>query len=60
MLSTPHNRSAYTALVFVLCTLFLSCLALAPQKAEAFEHSTLFLPFKINTPRCSKYGSSCR
>ncbi|MBM9615574.1 outer membrane protein assembly factor BamA [Desulfobulbus rhabdoformis] len=50
MLSTQHNRSAYTALVFVLCTLFLSCLAIAPQTALALEHSTLFLPFKINSP----------
>jgi len=50
MQSTSKKRSAYQAFLFVLCAVVLSCLACSPRVALALEHSTLFLPFKINTP----------
>ena len=50
MLSTSKKRSAYQTFSLVLCAVVLSCLAGSPRGALALEHSTLFLPFKINTP----------
>ncbi|MGD9947105.1 MAG: outer membrane protein assembly factor BamA [Desulfobulbus sp.] len=50
MQSTSNKRSAYQTFSLVLCAVVLSCLACSPGVALALEHSTLFLPFKINTP----------
>lgn len=50
MQSTSNKRSAYQTCSLVLCAVVLGCLACSPSVALALEHSTLFLPFKINTP----------
>ncbi|MDD2464007.1 MAG: outer membrane protein assembly factor BamA [Desulfobulbus sp.] len=50
MQSTSNKRSAYQTYSLVLCAIVLSCLACLPRVAMALEHSTLFLPFKINSP----------
>nr|WP_321465394.1 outer membrane protein assembly factor BamA [uncultured Desulfobulbus sp.] len=50
MQSTSKKRSAYQTFSLLLCALVFGCLAGLPQVASALEHSTLFLPFKINAP----------